>query len=57
MKYFSDKGTPALRFDNLLEFADDFWPEEDAYARIGLAGGVISRRIVDAATGSIIEKK
>ena len=50
MKYFSEKGMPVMRFDNLLEFADDFFAVEDAYTQVGMAGGVISKRIIDAAT-------
>jgi len=48
MKYFSDKGTPRMRPLFTEEFADDFFEIEDAYVRTELAGGPISRKIIES---------
>jgi len=57
MKYFSDKGTPRMRPCFSEEFADDFFEIEEAYARTELAGGPISRRIIESRDDmSVVEK-
>ena len=48
MKYFSDKGTPRISPCLCEEFADDFFEIEEGYVRTELAGGPISRRIIEA---------
>lgn len=48
MKYFSDKCGPKLMPDLNEEFSGDFFEIENAYAQTELAGGPISKRIVES---------
>ena len=48
MKYFSDKGKPKMHPRPIEEFADDFFEIEDAYAQIEIAGGAISKRLLES---------
>lgn len=48
MKYFSDKGKAKMHPQSATEFADDFFEIEDAYAQIEIAGGAISKRLLES---------
>ena len=47
MKYFSDKGAGRMQPNFSVEFADEFLPIEEEHARVGLAGGAVSKRIIE----------
>jgi len=56
MKYYSNKGMPKFRPDMDDEFAEDFILTGDDYVQNAIAGGAISRRIIDA-QGKINQEK
>ena len=49
MKYFSEQGNKRTQSNFTAEFADDFWVIEETLAQTAIAGGVISKRIIDTA--------
>lgn len=53
MKYFSDKGPGRLHPSFSAEFADDFLPIETELVRAGLAGGAISKRIIEKSESKV----
>lgn len=57
MKYYSDKGSKFSQVNFLAEMTDDFFAFEDAYAQVGMAGGVISQRIIEVAAANFLPDK